>query len=1086
MRLADTLMNLVSGLGTAKDKTVGNVHVFVPRTPAEIQAAYRGNWIARKIVDIVPFDMLREWRAWQADGPQIEAIEAAEKALGLQSKLLDALRRARRDGGAALLIGDGSPDPVQPLVPERMKKGGIRWVHVLGRYEITAGQIDMDLASPWFGEPVEWTMNTGTAGVQRIHPSRVIRLIGAPLLDIIATSNEQGWGDSVLQAVFAAVDQATSSPAYLNAMLPEAKQDVISVPGLSRHLATAESTKALTDRFAYAAQMKSMFGMLLLDGDGKTSTGEVFEQKILSFTGLPDVVRLFLSIAAGAADIPATRLLGKSPDGQNATGDSDIRNYYDRCAAEQRVVLTPAIARLDELLIRHALGERPAEVWYQWAPLYQPTQKEKADTLQVMATAIKALSETALVPGEILAQGTKGVLTDSGLLPGIDAAYDAHGDAPLTAGKPEADQFDENGYPAEGYTGTNVVPFPGRYATDAAPRTLYVSRKLINGADLLAWARAAGIPNLMPADALHVTIAYSRQPLDWMKVGQTWQGDELKIAAGGPRVMERFGDALVLLFASDELRWRWQEIRDAGASWDHPEYQPHVTLSWDAPDVDVMALQAYNGPLVFGPETFETVNEDWRETLTTADAAPLDDEEDEDEIAAVTDDELRALFGEEMLASATAGRRTRDSRPGLLRLFDRVRRRGGGGGFEEGKHPRGPGGRFAAKPDADTRGGRALAESNVGGDHAIVVRSPRVRKYQGHDTVESFVAAHPRGRAHALRVLAADHKAGRIGFAAPARRNDPLAALEEGLAAAKPEPLSRATKAAAAEPEPPPARRKVETPTKTEERVLREAHAAIGPDEFSVGIQVVRNRLTGMSPAEVNEAMLALERKRLAILGQITDPRDPRNRRAEFFLRASGEKVHLIHVPPEGADYLRAAHGSRSSRVRKRDDLGGGPNATLPFGDAYNPNQGRDGRGRWTSGAQAVADLVGRAAGTGAVERTILGKVTRPAMIGGLTKIDVKGFAHALDSQAVRHTMKVHGSAATEFPRGQKPITPADFPKAREIVARPDRITLGADRGRNGEPRIVIEKAIGGEHFTYVGEVRRGKRRIDMVTMWKR
>ena len=43
----------------------------------------------------------------------------------------------------------------------------------------------------------------------------------------------------------------------------------------------------------------------------------------------------------------------------NATGDSDTRNYYDRLQSDQVMRLQPALARLDEVLIRNALG-RPA------------------------------------------------------------------------------------------------------------------------------------------------------------------------------------------------------------------------------------------------------------------------------------------------------------------------------------------------------------------------------------------------------------------------------------------------------------------------------------------------------------------------------------------------------------------------------------------------------------------------------------------------------------------------------------------------------------------------------------------------------
>ena len=81
--------------------------------------------------------------------------------------------------------------------------------------------------------------------------------------------------------------------------------------------------------------------------------------------------------------------------------------------------------------------------------------------------------------------------------------------------------------------------------------------------------------------------------------------------------------------------------------------------------------------------------------------------------------------------------------------------------FDASKHPRAGGGRFG-----DTVGAQRLSASGVTGAHKIVVNSSRVRKYAGHATVDAYANAHKKGRAHALRELAADHKAGKISFAA--------------------------------------------------------------------------------------------------------------------------------------------------------------------------------------------------------------------------------------------------------------------------------------------------------------------------------
>ena len=55
-----------------------------------------------------------------------------------------------------------------------------------------------------------------------------------------------------------------------------------------------------------------------------------------SFDGIKDMHEAFMTEVAGAAEIPVTKLFGRSPDGMNATGEADMRNYYERIASLQR------------------------------------------------------------------------------------------------------------------------------------------------------------------------------------------------------------------------------------------------------------------------------------------------------------------------------------------------------------------------------------------------------------------------------------------------------------------------------------------------------------------------------------------------------------------------------------------------------------------------------------------------------------------------------------------------------------------------------------------------------------------------------
>lgn len=166
------------------------------------------------------------------------------------------------------------------------------------------------------------------------------------------------------------------------------------------------------------------------------------------------------------------------------------------------------------------------------------------------------------------------------------------------------------------------------------PKTLYLSRNVLNGDDIAKWAKSVGLTGVDPK-LLHCTIAYSKEPVNWMKLGNGYYGGgsisvksgsdskpakeypegSIVIPAGGPRLIERFdGGAIVLLFACDEFGYRNGRVTDIGGSWDWPSYIPHITLQYDKEnEVDLSQVKmAYQGEIVFGPEIFAEVNEDWK------------------------------------------------------------------------------------------------------------------------------------------------------------------------------------------------------------------------------------------------------------------------------------------------------------------------------------------------------------------------------------------------------------------------------------------------------------------------------------------
>ncbi|MFU0503641.1 anti-CBASS protein Acb1 family protein [Pseudaminobacter sp. NGMCC 1.201702] len=594
----DGLASMVAGLGTERDKAATVYYTDPVIDQQQLVAAYRSAWLPRKIVDIPALDSCRNWRAWQAKNGQIELIEAEEKRLNVKSKVLETRKKARLFGGAALYIDLGD-DASQPLRVESVKKQGIRFLTVLTPRQLQPGEIETDPLSPLYGRPKDYTIVAGTTAQTVIHPSRLVIFYGNEMPDNDLTSGGAfAWGDSVLVSVMEAVKQADSTSANIASLIFEANVDVITMEGLMAYVGTPDGERKVSDRYRIAATGKSINRMLILDGKEK------YERKAASFTNLHELMDRFFQNVSGAADIPMTRLFGMSPGGLNSTGEADLRNYYDRVASGQRLEMQPAMANLDECLIRSATGARDPDIHYDWNPLWQMSEKEKAEVFEKKANAARTIAgkgqENPLMPVEALSDAFVTELVEDGTLSGLEAAIAKYGG--LADQEDDEDDAEAALTPAKGETAKRVI------AKDAAPRTLYVRRDVLNKGEIVRWAKSQGFTDIVPD--LHVTIAYSRTPVDWFKVGTSWS-EKVEIGAGGPRQMEGLGadgKYIALLITANELVWRHREIIEAGASWDWPDYQPHISIQIGG---DMPAnVEPYQGKIVLGPEIFEEVRED--------------------------------------------------------------------------------------------------------------------------------------------------------------------------------------------------------------------------------------------------------------------------------------------------------------------------------------------------------------------------------------------------------------------------------------------------------------------------------------------
>lgn len=412
-RFADGLANVLTGRGTAVDRTAHSFWVRRFTNPEQIESAYLGSWLHRKIVDIPAQDMTRAGRDWDATDDQISAIEAEEKRLGYWAKLYEALTLGRL-GGGAILIGLGD-NPSQPL-PSNIRPGQIRYLTVLSRWQLTIGEMETDPESDNFGCPRYFRLGSGRQ--IDIHPSRVVCFKGLPVPAIRTTSwDDIFWGMSVVEACDEAVQQATTACSGFASLIDEAKVDVFRFSKMYETLDAPGGDALLTKRVELTNTGKSIHRAVILDKEDE------WEQRQLSLAGVRDVIITYDARVAGAADIPATRLFGKSPDGMNATGDGDLANYFQSIGAKQDMHLRPAMQKLDAVMLPSA--GVPADLPWVFSTIMVLSEAQAADIELKEAQALEKIVALNMVPESAMAETIQNRLIESGRFPGLKKSIDA-------------------------------------------------------------------------------------------------------------------------------------------------------------------------------------------------------------------------------------------------------------------------------------------------------------------------------------------------------------------------------------------------------------------------------------------------------------------------------------------------------------------------------------------------------------------------------------------------------------------------------------------------------------------------------------
>lgn len=405
-KTVDGFANLNSRLGVGlADNNLSQGHYqfnLITRNRLQLEAAYRGNWIVGNIVDAIAEDMTRSKIEIKHNGDPSETMELERSftRMGIWGDITDAIKWSRLYGGSIVVMIIEGQDLSTPLNMDTISKGQFKGLVTYDRWQLNPTLDDLigvaegsEAGLPRFYSIVNnITGGTDNKMGAKIHYSRVIRMTGIQLPYFQAIT-EMFWGESIIERLFdrlISFDAATMGAANL---VDRAYLRTIGVDGLREILAAGgKAEEGLISMFSYMRMLQNNEGLTLTD---KTDT---FQTHSYSFSGVSDIILQFGQQLAGASGIPLVRLFGQSPSGMSATGESDMRMYYDTILAKQESMLREGIQRILSATYRSIYGKpMPEDTTFEFKSLWQMSALDKSTIANNITTAITAAYQAGIL-----------------------------------------------------------------------------------------------------------------------------------------------------------------------------------------------------------------------------------------------------------------------------------------------------------------------------------------------------------------------------------------------------------------------------------------------------------------------------------------------------------------------------------------------------------------------------------------------------------------------------------------------------------------------------------------------------------------
>lgn len=324
----------------------------------------------------------------------LDALAQFDRKRNIRREMVEFCRWGRGFGIRVALPVVESADPryyEKPFNPDGVTPGSYKGISQIDPYWMTpwlSQRASTDPSARDFYVPTWWMING-----KRYHHTHLIIMRTAEPADLLKPTYLYGGvpvPQRILERVFAAERVASEGPAL----------------ALSKRATVVHTdvAAAMADQQAFEQKMALWRAWLDNFGIKVVGTDETVDQFETSLADLDEVIMTQYQLVAAAAGVPATKLLGTTPKGFNATGEYEESAYHEELESIQEHDLTPLLDRHHLLAIRSEIAPRfkikPFSTEVVWHPLDALTAKEQAEVNKIKAETDAVYVNAGVVDAE--------------------------------------------------------------------------------------------------------------------------------------------------------------------------------------------------------------------------------------------------------------------------------------------------------------------------------------------------------------------------------------------------------------------------------------------------------------------------------------------------------------------------------------------------------------------------------------------------------------------------------------------------------------------------------------------------------------